>query len=152
NVTGVQTYALPISYHNGILTVISSPRHKSYQQIPSKRKLTLIRSTAIGQRFAFTHFVAHFYNRLLVDGSALVRTLEFRQLILLNSIVKVTVLFLLRTFVLHMDLFGADVDHFAIFFGRYSSAGIFSRTVLKSCTNHRCFRAKQRHGLTLHIR
>src|SRR5699024_12602526 len=75
----------PLTYHNGILKVISSPRHKSYQQIPSKRKLTLIRSTAIGQRFAFTHFVAHFYNRLLVDGSALVRTLEFRQLILLRS-------------------------------------------------------------------
>ena len=65
-----------------VLVIVAFPSHESDQHIAPQSQLAQISGGAISNRITFFHFLPFIDDRLLINTSSLVRTLEFKQFML----------------------------------------------------------------------
>jgi len=78
----------PFGYDYGVLKVVSPPRHKGYQHILSKGKLTPFGGLAIGQEVSLFDFLSFYHQGSLVYTGILVCSLKLFKLIYINPYVR----------------------------------------------------------------
>src|SRR5262249_49776983 len=64
-----------------VLKVVATPRHEGHKNVASQRQLTMIGAGTVCDHLSFHHALAFFDDRLLVNASVLVRTLELCELV-----------------------------------------------------------------------
>src|SRR5690606_9216753 len=62
----------PLGYQDGVLVVVSVPRHKGDAHVLAKRQFTHIHRRTICKDIATGNYVAHIHNRTLVNTGILV--------------------------------------------------------------------------------
>ena len=66
---------------DGILEIVTHPRHEGDQHIAAQSQLAQFGRGAIGDNITSRHFIAHLDQRALVDAGVLVRALELQQIV-----------------------------------------------------------------------
>ena len=66
---------------DGVFEVVTAPGQEGHQHVASQREFSALGARSVGQHLTLLHAVAHTHQRLLIDASVLVRTLEFDQLV-----------------------------------------------------------------------
>ena len=85
--------------HDGILIVITLPRHISHKQVTTQSQLTILGGITLSQDIALLHTLSLFADRTQVDGHVLVRTTELSNTIFFQSWFEANKLFVLSTIV-----------------------------------------------------
>ena len=100
--------------HDGILVVVTLPRHKCYHQVAAESKLSVLAGITFGENLSLDNLVTLAYDRLEEYGCALVGPAVDRKLV--NGLLRREAYedFILGTVVLDMDFVGIHVSHFTV--------------------------------------
>ena len=138
--------------HDGILIVVTLPRHVSHQEVTTQCQLTILGGVALGQDITLLHTLALLTDRAQVDGHILVRTAELRDAVFLQGRLEADKLLILCTVVKDTDGRSVNILHDTIALGSHHRTGILTNLLLNTGTHDRCFVMEQGHCLTHHVR
>ena len=136
---------------NRIFKVIPAPRHERDEHVPAQGEFTLLRARPICENLALSDPITLPDDRLLVDTGVLVGSLELGERIDVGSNFTREVAIFGR-FHANNDALGIKRVHDSIAATDHHGAGIASRDLFHAGSHQWGRRAKQRHGLALHIR
>ena len=138
--------------HDGILVVVTLPRHERNLEVPSESKLAVLGGVAFGKYLTGLDPVTLSYYRLEGDSSALVGPAVDRKLVcgLLRG--EADEFLILAAVVPDADLVGVNIGDFAGAFGDDLGTGVDAGPLLKSGTHDRGLWPQKRNGLTHHVR
>ena len=125
----------------GVLIVVAFPGHESDEDVLAEAELALGRGGSVGDDLPLGHALAARDYRALVEAGALVRTLEFKQLIIFG----------LAAVILNSDVGRADVGDDTVSLGDDDDSGVDGTLVLYAGGDYRGLCREQGHGLTLHV-
>ena len=94
--------------HDGILVVVTLPRHVSHEQVATQGKLAILSGIALGQDVTLRHTLSLLAERTQVDGHILVGTAELRNAVFLQSGLEADKLLVLSAIVEDAD--GGSID------------------------------------------
>ena len=97
--------------HDGILKVVSLPRHKCNQQVAAERELSALSGVAFAQNLSALYTLPLHHNRAQVDGSRLVGLQKLNKRVGLGSRVETHQFLVFGTVVLDYNLVGIYVAH-----------------------------------------
>ena len=89
--------------HDGILIVITLPRHIGYQQVAAQCELTILCGITLGQDISLLHTLTFLTDRTKVDSHVLVGTTELRDTILLQGRLEADKLLVICTIIQNTD-------------------------------------------------
>ena len=136
---------------DGVLEVVSAPRHEGHQDVASQRQLTGIGAGPVGEHLALADPLPFSNHRLLRNAGVLVAALELDQLIDVGA--ELFGLAGLDVFRLDSDDDAVGVDQVddAGALAEHHGAGVARHDVLHPGAHQRGIGAEQRHGLPLHV-
>ena len=141
---------------DGILEVVTTPRHERHQNISSQSQFTLVGGRTVCKHITTLNLVSRKYPGTLVDTGVLVRPLKFVQRINIHIRIQLTTLCLDLAFGLR---FGTDnntgrinADDFTVIFSDHHRSGIMGHNRFHARSYQRCLSLQQRNCLSLHIR
>ena len=137
--------------HNGILVVVTLPRHIGYQQVATQCELAILSSVAFCQDVTLLHTLTLVTDRTQVDGHVLVGTTELGNTILLQGRLKADKLLVISTVIEDTDGRGINIVDNAIALGCNHGARVFTHLLFNTSTYDRSLVMKQRNGLTHHV-
>ena len=140
-----------LAQHNGILIIVSLPRHVSHQQVTTKSQLSILGCIAFGEDVASLHALSLLTDRTQVDGHVLVRAAELRDAIFLQSRLKADKLLIRCAVVENADSRSIDILNDTIALSHNHRARVFTNLLLQTGTHDRSIVVKQRHSLTHHV-
>ena len=108
--------------HDGVLIVVSLPRHVGHKQVASQRQFTVLSSIALGEDLSGMHVLPFLTDRSQVDGHVLVGAAELGYAVLLEGGFEAYELLLLGTVVEDTDGGGIDILDYALTFGHHHGA------------------------------
>ena len=89
--------------HDGILVVVTLPRHVGNQQVAAQCQLTILSGITLGQDVTSLHALSFLADRTQVDGHVLVGAAELRNAILFQGGLEAYELLILSTVVENAD-------------------------------------------------
>src|SRR5205085_1081507 len=136
---------------NSVFKVVAAPWHKGHQYVAAKSQFTAVSARTVRKNLLFLYAIAYANQRLLVDTSVLVGTLELGQCVDVcsNFAAQYAGVVGLDT---NNDAFGIDLVDDAIAFAEHNRARIASGNTLHARTDERSLTTNERHALTLHVR
>ena len=138
--------------HNGILVVVTFPRHVSHQQVLAQCQFAIFRRVTFSQNLSLSYTLAFFTNGTKVNRHILIGTTPLRDVVFLQSRFKAYELFVFRAVVQDTDSRSIHkVDH-AIAFCSDLRAGIMCQLAFNACTHNRRLASQQWNSLTHHVR
>ena len=137
--------------HDGVLKVVSFPRHERYQQVAAQGQLTALRSVAFAKNLTFFHTFSLHYDGAQVDGGALVGLQKLHQRIHLDVAFKANQGVFFGAVVGNVNLVGIYVLDRSQTFCVDQHTGIPRHLLLQTGSNNWGFRTQQRHGLAHHV-
>ena len=138
--------------HDGILVVVTLPRHVGHEQVATQGQFAVGSGIALSQDIAFLHTLTAVAERTQVDGHVLVRATELRQLILLDGRFETNKLLVLRTVVQDTNGRSVNILNHTVAFGCNHCAGILADLLLNTCAHDRSLCTQKRNSLTHHVR
>ena len=138
--------------HDGILIVISFPRHVSHQQVLTQSQLTVLGRVSLGQDIAFLHTLTLVANRTQVNRHILVRTTELGNAVFLQGRFETYKLFILRPVIKDTDGRGIHELDNTVSLGCNLRTGILTQLLLDTGTHNRSLGTEQRYRLAHHVR
>ena len=142
----------PFRKHDGVLVVVSFPRHERYLEVPSECQLAVLGGVAFCHYLSCLHLVSLAYCRLEENGRALVCPPVYRKLVD-SHIRRVADEFLVfGTVVFHVDLVGIHIDNLSASFGDDLCPRVHTYPFFQSGSDDRGFRIEERHCLAHHVR
>ena len=142
--------------HNGVLKVVSIPRHKRHEHILAERQFAIFGAGAIGDYLPLLHGFSQMHQRFLVHASASIGAHKLAQFIHPNATFGIVFEFPLAGRHLAVlgddDAFAGNGGNLARHFGFYYRARILSQSTLHTRRHQRRLSDEQRHGLALHVR
>ena len=126
---------------DGVLVVVTFPRHERDQHVLPEGELALIRRRSVDDHLPGDDLVADRDDRALVDARAGVAAHELEQLVRTLDALAIA----------HGDALRVNRGHAAGFFRDDEAARILGGPVLHAGSHDRRGRTKQRNGLTLHV-
>ena len=137
--------------HDGVLIVVTLPRHVSYEKVTSQSQLSVLSGIAFGEDVALVNSLTFLANGSEVDGHVLVGAAELGNGIFLHVGIKADKLFVLTAFVGNANGGGIHKFNDAVTFCHNHGAGIFADLLLDACADNRSLTANQRNCLTHHV-
>src|SRR6185312_14201419 len=145
-----------LAQHDGILEVVSVPRHERHRDVRAERELALFRGRTVGEYVAGCNLLAAIYQRSLIDRGVLVGApvlLDLVPVVLRQTRERPIAVLLVLSFIrIDDDLVGRDARHHTSTQRYDDRAGIARDLLFQSGTAHRRTRIEQRNCLTLHVR
>ncbi|OQB36791.1 MAG: hypothetical protein BWY06_02684 [Candidatus Latescibacteria bacterium ADurb.Bin168] len=142
----------PLAHHNGVLEIVSMPRHECAQNVATQRQVTPVRRRAIGEHLARLHLVPRPHKRTLILAAVLVRPLELHEAVFaLVTFVQRQRIGVDRLLFAHDNLRRVHIHHLAVGFRHRHRAGIEGDSPLDARPDKRCLRFQKRNGLPLHV-
>ena len=138
--------------HDGVLEVVTLPRHERHLQVAAQSQLAVLRRIAFGKDLSLHDLVARQYDGLQGDGSILVGTAVARKLVCGHFRLERRQNLVFRTLVPDLYLRRVGESHFAVAFGHDLDAAVRDHVLLDARADDRSVRSHQRHGLTHHVR
>ncbi len=138
---GIVLYEL-LGYEYRVLVVVALPRHEANENVPAECDFSALGGSAVGYDVALDNTLTLGYERPLMQAGTLVAALELQKLILV----------LYARVAGHDNPCGGHIGDRAFLLDQYDYARVESRLKLHTRRHNGRFRAKQRHGLTLHVR
>ena len=142
----------PFVQHNGILVVISLPRHISNQKVLTQRQFTILRRIALSQDLAFGHTLTLVANRTQVNRHILVRATPLRNSVFLQRRLEADKFFVLRTVIQNANSRGIHKVNHTVAFSRNLCARIAGQLTLDARAHDRSLGTQQRNSLAHHVR
>src|SRR5580704_3008835 len=140
-----------IAHENGVFEVVPAPWNEGDEYVASESEFAAFGARTVREDLSLLHAVAYANQRLLVDASVLVGTLEFDELIDVSADFTAE-----HAGVIGLDAnddaFGVDLIDDAIALAEHDRARIASGDALHAGTDERSISANQRNGLALHVR
>ncbi len=133
----------PLGDDDGVLEVVTLPRHERHQQVPAQGQFAGFGRGAVGEHLAGLDLVTLPDQRLLVDAGALVRALE---------LVEPHRVLLVGVLLLDDDVIAGDLDHFSGHGREDHVARVAGGPGLDAGADQRGIGLEQRHRLALHVR
>ena len=137
--------------YDGILIVVTLPRHVSDKEVASKCELTILCSIAFGKDITLLYTLTLITNRTEVDNHILVGAAELRNAVFLCCRLEANELVLLTTVVENTDCRSVNIFNDTIALSGNLRTAILTNLLLKSCTDDRRIVVKQRHSLAHHV-
>ncbi len=138
--------------HDGILIVISLPRHVGHEQVLTQCQLAVCGRIAFGKDVALLHAVALVADGTEVDGHVLVGATELGNAIFLQRRLKAYEFLILSAVIKNADGGGINIVNHAIAFGSNHGAAVLTNLLLNTGTYDGSLGAQQGHGLAHHVR
>ena len=109
----------PFGKHDGVLVVVSFPRHECHFQVASEGQFAILCGVAFRHYLSLLHDVALPYDRLEQDCGALVGPSVYRKLVDCDLRGEAYEFLVIGTVVFHMDFIGIHIYHLAFSFGSH---------------------------------
>ena len=138
--------------HDGILEIVSLPRHERHLQVTSESQLAVLGRIAFGQNLARHDLLTLADNRLERHRRTLVRLAIARQHVSRHFRIERNDLLVLRALVLHLYLRSVRENDLAIALRHDLNAAVGNHVLLQAGSDDRGLRHHQGHGLTHHVR
>ena len=138
--------------HDGILIVITLPRHICHEQVTSKCQLSIFGRISFSENVAGLHSLPLIANWTEVDCHVLVGTTELRNTVFLQCRFE-TYEFLILCAIVE-DTYSSSVNIFnnAIALGSNHGARVLAHLLFNTSTHDRSLIVKQRNSLAHHVR
>ena len=137
--------------HDGVLVVVTLPRHVGHEKVATESELTIFGSVTFGEDVALLDALSLLADGTEVNGHILVGTAELGNLVFLCGRVEADELFVLGAVVGNTNGCSVHIVNHAIAFGRNHGARIFANLLFNACTYNRCFAADEGNGLAHHV-
>ena len=137
--------------NDGILKVVTLPRHECNLQIAPQGQLTILHSISFSQEVAILHTLSFGHSRTQGDRSFLVGLDEFGQSVHQQVISKTYKLLGFVTLIANMDFICIYKFNNTISFCMQLNPCIAGSLAFQTSTYDRCLRLDQWNGLTLHV-
>ena len=121
--------------HDGILIVVTLPRHVSHKEVTTQCQLTILGGITLGQDITLLHTLALITDRTQVDGHILVGTTELRDTIFLQGRLEADKLLIFGTVVKDTDGRSVNILHDTIALGSHHRTRILTNLLLKEQGN-----------------
>ena len=138
--------------HDGVLVVVSLPRHEGHFQVASESKFPVLCRITFGQHLALLDLVALADDWTESDGSALVGPAVVGEFVYRLFRSEADEGFIFGTGVLDVDFVGIDVGDFTLALRDELGAGIQADALFESGAHNRGFGLEKRNCLTHHVR
>ena len=136
---------------NGVFKVVAAPRQERHENVSAESELAMIGARSVREDVTLLHAVARADQRLLIDASVLVRSLEFRQQVNVRTDFAAEHAGLVGLDA-HDDALGVHLIHDAVAAADDDRARITRRHTLHAGANERSLALDKRHSLALHVR
>ena len=137
--------------HDGILIVVTLPRHVSHLEIAAQSQLTIAGRITLGENIALLHLLTLVAHRTQIDGGALVGLAELRQEVLLHRLLEAYKSLVLGLLIAYADDVGVNILYNTGALGLDLSAAVECQSLLDASTHNRRLVAHQRHSLAHHV-
>ena len=138
--------------HDGILIVVTLPRHISHEQVTTQSQLTVLGSITLSQDITLLHTLALITDRTQVDGHILVRTTELCNAVLLHGRFEADELLVFSAVIEDTDGSSIHIIDDTITLGCHHRARVLTHLLLNTGTNDWCLIVEQRNCLAHHVR
>ena len=138
--------------HDGILEVVTLPRHERHFQVAPQRQLAALRRITFGHDLPFGHFIALANQGFQGHRRALIGLTIARQTIGRHFRIERNDLLVFGTFVFDLNLRRIREDDFSFAFGDDLDPAVGDHVFFQTRSDDRSLRHHQRHGLTHHVR
>ena len=138
----------PLRYEDGILEVVSVPRHEGHQHVAAQGQFSHVGGRPVGQHVAALDLVADLDQRSLVDGGVLVRTRVLDQVVDVHARLTGPRLVVVDP---HHDAAGIHRIHATAAAGHDGDAGVHGHDALHAGADQRFLALDRGHGLPLHV-
>ena len=138
--------------YDGILIIVTLPRHISYQQVLTQCQFTLFSRITFSQDITFLHTLAFVTNRTQVNRHVLVSLTELRYSIFLQSRFETYKFFVFRTVIQNTDSSSIHIVNHTIAFCGNLGTRVSYQLTFDTCTYDRSFTSQQRNRLAHHVR
>ena len=138
--------------HDGILIVITLPRHICHEQVTSKCQLSILGCISLSEYVTSLHSLSLVANRTEVDCHVLVGATELRNAVFLQCRFETYELLVLSAVVEDTDCCRIHIFDNAIALGSNHGARVLAHLLLNTSTHDRSLVVKQRHSLAHHVR
>ena len=141
--------------HDGILEIISVPRHEGDEHIATQSEFAVFRIRTVCKNITNLDHLPLLDDRMLVDTCAAVGAHELAEVIDTNSVFRI-ILDLLLSFgkfaiLGNDDSLGIDRGNFAVGFGNHHRTGISGNPALHTGADNGRLGDEQRYSLALHV-
>ena len=138
--------------HDGVLEVVSLPRHEGDLHVLAERELAGLRGVALHHDVALLDPHALRHDGLQVDAGALVRLGKLGDVVDLDVVLEGDEAVILIHLVPDVDLVAVHILDDTVALGRHQHAAVAGHLALESRAHDRAVRTHQRHGLAHHVR
>ena len=138
--------------HDGVLIVVTLPRHISHEEVTTQSQFTVFGSITLSKDIALLHTLTFLTDRTKVNNHVLVRAAELRNAVFLQGRLEANELLILCTVIEDTDSGSIHIFNDAFAFSGNHGAAVFTNLLLNTGTNDRSFIMKQRNSLTHHVR
>ena len=137
--------------HDGVLIVVTLPRHVSHEQVAAKSQLAVLGAIALGEDVTGRDALTFLADRAEVDGHVLVGATELGNTVFLERRLEADKLLFLGTVVEDADGGGVNVLDDTLAFGNDHRAAVLTDLTFDAGTDDRSLGAHERHCLTHHV-
>ena len=137
---------------DGVLEVITLPRHERHLQIPTQSQFAISRRIALRKDLPLDDALPWQDYRTQVNTRALIRLLELRQNVLLGVRVKANETLILGPVIVDNYLVCINIGDIAIHLSHHLRTREPDDRLLQACPDDRRLSTKQRDGLPHHVR